>query len=272
MKYQIIDNIIPGLPKKAYRYGVSAYEGVVAHATASTASDERQVEYFTREWKNRQAFVHFFVDWDSIRQTADLDYKAWGAGNGNPRYVHVELCETDDPAKFEESYKRYVWLLSYILKRKNLGVTEGKTLVSHDWVSKNLGGTNHTDPIEYLKKWGKTFSDLVADVKAEYEGCQKPAPTPVKQIVPEPAKPTPVPAKKYPLPTGVYNYGDKGPAITKLQVALNAAFFKCGTPDGIYGPKTEDAVTRFQKVYMAYDVDGIYGPKTRAALDKVVNK
>lgn len=170
MQYLIIGNLIPGLPKEPYRNGVGAYEGVVAHATASYAPDENQVNYFMNNWRSREAFVQYFVDWDSIRQTSDINYKAWGAGpTANQRYVHVELCQTKDKTLFLESYKRYVWLLAWILRRRNLGVTDGKTLVSHDWCSKNFKDTTHTDPIGYLAEHGVTWGKLVADVKAEYD-------------------------------------------------------------------------------------------------------
>ncbi|MEH7157486.1 N-acetylmuramoyl-L-alanine amidase [Neobacillus drentensis] len=180
MSYSIRKEFIQGLPREAYRKGISAYEGVVAHSTATPeATDERELAYFKANWKSRKAFAHYFVDWDSITQMADDNYKAWGAGNGNPRYVHVELCETKDAAKFKESYKRYVWLLATILKKKNLGVTDGKTLVSHAWVSDNLGGTDHRDPIAYLKSHGVSWDKLVADVKAAYN----PKPTAVYKTI-----------------------------------------------------------------------------------------
>jgi N-acetylmuramoyl-L-alanine amidase len=177
MSYPIKQEIIPGLPRKAYRKGVSAYEGVVDHSTATLeATDERESIYFHREWKNRQAFPHFCVDWDSITQLADINYLAWAAGNGNPRYVHIELCETKDPAKFLESYKRYVWLTAKILKDKNLGVTDGGTLVSHAWVSKHLGGTDHVDPIGYLKSHDVSWAQHIINVKTEYDSYfKKPA-------------------------------------------------------------------------------------------------
>ncbi|MED4261467.1 peptidoglycan-binding protein [Priestia aryabhattai] len=78
-------------------------------------------------------------------------------------------------------------------------------------------------------------------------------------------------AYKYPLPSGVLKSRstDKS-AIEQLQNALNAVNFKCGTADGIYGDKTKDAVTRFQKVYLPYQVDGIYGPDTKEKLQAVL--
>jgi len=76
---------------------------------------------------------------------------------------------------------------------------------------------------------------------------------------------------KYPLPSGVLRSGSTDKvAIKQLQNALNIVNFKCGAADGIYGPKTKDAVTRFQKVYLPYQVDGIYGPNTKDKLQAVL--
>lgn len=267
MTYPIINNIIPGLPRKAYRYGASAYEGVVAHATAVNAPDENQVKYYTREWQKAKAFVHFFVDWDSIRQTADTDYRGWGAGNGNPRYVHVELCETDNREEFLESYKRYVWLLAYILKKKNLGVTDEVTLVSHDWVTKNLGGTTHSDPIGYLKKWGLTWGQLVKDVRAAYDGDSPVVAAQAQKVPPTAVKPADS-NTKHPIPAGVLKLGSDRGLVRALQTVLDthSPRFNPGAVDGLYGDKTKDAVKRYQMYYGVKPYDGIYGPKTAAQL------
>jgi N-acetylmuramoyl-L-alanine amidase len=77
-------------------------------------------------------------------------------------------------------------------------------------------------------------------------------------------------AYKYPLPSGILKRGSKGEGVKQLQNALNAVNFKCGNADGIYGPKTEDAVRRFQKVYLPYEVDGVYGPNTMKKLKAVL--
>lgn len=168
MSYPITQQLIPGLPKNPYRHGASAYEGVVAHSTDNTAPATNERDYeASGHWQ--EAFVHFFVDWTSIIQVADTDYVAWGCGPcGNPRFVQVELCQTADPNQFNESYNRYVWLLAKILYDKKLGVTDGSTLVSHDWVTKNLGGTTHSDPIAYLTSHGVSWQQFVKDVAAQY--------------------------------------------------------------------------------------------------------
>ncbi|MGQ7112147.1 N-acetylmuramoyl-L-alanine amidase [Escherichia sp. TWPC-MK] len=75
---------------------------------------------------------------------------ASGAGPAaNKRFVHVELCETGDYAKFKRSYEKYVRLLAQILKDNNLSVEKG--FWTHNDVRKYLGGTDHEDPIEYFK-------------------------------------------------------------------------------------------------------------------------
>lgn len=174
MGYEIKQTFLSGLPKLSYRYG--HYEGVVAHSTATPEADnDAELRYFQNNWKTRQAFAHFFVDWDSIYQHADTDYKCWASGNGNSRFVQVELCETADATKFAESYKRYTWLLAKLLFDSKLGVEFGKTLVTHEWVSHNLGGTNHIDPTPYLKSKGITIGQLSADVKEQYTLLAKPA-------------------------------------------------------------------------------------------------
>lgn len=170
---KIIKKIIPGMSKNPFRKGLGAYEGVVAHATANTATALNEIKFMTGNHKN--ASVHFFVDWTGIYQCGELDYRRGGAGPvANQRYVHVELCETKDSKQWEKSYEDYCKLNAWILYQKRLGVTDGKTYVSHDWVRKNLGGTTHTDPIGYFKKWDLTWSQHVKDVKAAYDELTAP--------------------------------------------------------------------------------------------------
>lgn len=53
--------------------------------------------------------------------------------------------------------------------------------------------------------------------------------------------------------------------VKKIQNKLNSIYFNSGTPDGIYGPKTTNAVTRFQSVNRLI-MNGIVGPRTRQQL------
>ena len=124
------------------------------------------------------------------------------------------------------------------------------------------------DLLLYNKSGGKVLNGLVKRRRAEKALFDKPVPKP--KPAPKPA-PKPVSKPKYQLPTSTLKKGSKGKDVILLQKALNAAKFKVGKVDGIYGNKTKDAVERFQKVYLPKEVDGIYGAHVRKALDKVVN-
>jgi N-acetylmuramoyl-L-alanine amidase len=81
---------------------------------------------------------------------------------------------------------------------------------------------------------------------------------------------------RFPLPDGVLKKGDRGEKVKQLQRALAAVYFypDRNAPDhgvdGVFGAKTEDAVRRFQKVYLPYEVDGVYGPNTMKKLKAVL--
>ena len=59
--------------------------------------------------------------------------------------------------------------------------------------------------------------------------------------------------------------GSEGDDVKALQQALLARGINCGAADGIFGPKTEAAVKRFQE-REGLAADGIVGPMTMAAM------
>lgn len=89
-----------------------------------------------------------------------------GGTTANKRFVHVELCETADYTKFKHSYDKYVKLLSKILRDRGLSVEKG--LWTHSDVTHHLGGTDHEDPIDYLKSHGVSEAQFRSDVKRAY--------------------------------------------------------------------------------------------------------
>jgi peptidoglycan hydrolase-like protein with peptidoglycan-binding domain len=60
--------------------------------------------------------------------------------------------------------------------------------------------------------------------------------------------------------------GSSGSEVEDLQRKLAGQGINPGPVDGIFGPKTEDAVKRFQE-RAGLEEDGIAGPKTMAALE-----
>ncbi|WP_411859177.1 MULTISPECIES: peptidoglycan-binding domain-containing protein [Bacillus] len=92
------------------------------------------------------------------------------------------------------------------------------------------------------------------------------------------SKPKTTSKKSYNLPTGILKVTQpltKGAGVKALQEALAALFFypekgaKNNGIDGYYGPKTADAVKRFQLMH-GLAADGIYGPKTKAKIEELL--
>jgi hypothetical protein len=63
--------------------------------------------------------------------------------------------------------------------------------------------------------------------------------------------------------------GDEGESVELMQQALAALGYDVGTPDGVFGPGTEEAVKQFQ-ADSGLDADGIAGPATLAALNEAL--
>jgi peptidoglycan hydrolase-like protein with peptidoglycan-binding domain len=63
----------------------------------------------------------------------------------------------------------------------------------------------------------------------------------------------------------VLGFGRRSDAVAELQAELNEAGVDAGAADGIFGPRTLEAVIALQKAY-ELTVDGLVGPQTRGAL------
>ena len=57
--------------------------------------------------------------------------------------------------------------------------------------------------------------------------------------------------------------GDTGKEVVKMQDALKQLGFNCGTSDGIFGPKTEQALKDFQATERFLTISGIFDQDTR---------
>lgn len=171
--YDVKKEWVSAVPQAPYIDGVGKYQGVVFHYTDNPGDSARiEADYVKGNWYS--AFVHEFIDADEIIQVADPDYKAWGAGQyANDIFIHLELCDERTQRDFDISYKKIVRRTAEYLYMNQLGVSPAKadgtgTLWAHMDVTRYLGGTDHSDPIAYLAKWGKKWSDVIDDVTREY--------------------------------------------------------------------------------------------------------
>lgn len=243
--------------------------GTVLHETATPgASDEDEFRYFDSGAGGRSVSVHAFVDYDSITQTVPWNEQAWHAGGtANRSYIGIELCNYNDRDKFEEIWKRGVWLFAWLHVNiiKDTTITKD-TLMSHAEVSDRWGETNHTDPIAYFAKYGRTVDMFRDEVQKEiYAMLNITEPSEPPIVEPEPET-TPSPGKVAGADTGTL----------ELQIVLNLLKIRDNNgnalvEDGIYGRRTVEAVRRLQRI-AGIGVDGIAGPKTLGAINTILAK
>ncbi len=147
-------------------------QGFVIHSTATPgATAQNEHDYFNSG--NRGASAHYFADWNGIIRCVLENEIAWHAGpTANRRFLSVEMCEPKgtDYAKFSEVWNRTVWLVADVCKR--YGWTTKGNVFSHRGISALYGETDHTDPIGFLARHGKTWDDLLAAIDKEIGGTK----------------------------------------------------------------------------------------------------
>lgn len=134
---------------------------VVIHETANPgATALNHVSY----WKNNPEYaVHYVGDWTGIAYHCVPDDRlCWQVGNGNAKVIGIELCHAKTAADFKKVWALGVEWAAWMLKKKGWGVDQ---LISHDDCRRMWGGTDHTDPIGYFKKYGRTWDEFKAEVK-----------------------------------------------------------------------------------------------------------
>lgn len=142
--------------KKPYNTGNKKPRGVVIHDTGTDYSTlNGEIGFMERRYKHDDIFVHTFVDAKQIKNIADTNYMAEGAGpKANPYYVQFEMPHEYTANGFARQTANAAYYAAYALKKYNLPVVKGQkngsgTVWTHDMVSVYLGGTDHEDPTTY---------------------------------------------------------------------------------------------------------------------------
>lgn len=164
---------------------------IIAHESGNpnntgTNSLLNEVAFMKRNWQN--AFVsHWIGSGARIIQIAQTGKVQWGAGpNCNPyAYAQVELARTNRYSTFQQDYKAYIWLLRHLAQEAGLpmSLNTGNSvshpgIKTHAWVSRHLGGTDHSDPEGYLESWGVGMAQFQTDLQNAKAYSQE---LPVKQ-------------------------------------------------------------------------------------------
>lgn len=140
-------------PSSHFKPGrVKSIEGIVVHSTEGYGKDA------VRVLDKRKVSAHYLVmENGGIKQLVKDEDTAWHAGrNANSSYIGVEFAGFGYKQGFEfseEQYQKGGRLISSLIKKH--GVLKDK-VVSHKWVTENLGGTTHVDPgpnFDWEKLW-----------------------------------------------------------------------------------------------------------------------
>lgn len=144
---------------------------VAIHETANPGATALEHVSF---WSNNPTYaVHYVGDWtENIYHTVPDNRLCYQVGNGNAKVIGIELCHAKTQADFNKVWKVGVEWATWMLKKKGWGVDR---LISHDDARRWWGGTDHTDPIGYFKKFGKTWDQFKAEVAAALKGTTAPA-------------------------------------------------------------------------------------------------
>lgn len=244
--------------------GTAATSGriLVLHSTATPNAPAKNIaSYEHREWKSAETFVHFAVDDTMAYQIGTPGRKAWGAGNVNSKApVQIELCEFSDKKKAMNAYKNFIALARLMAGKYGIPLTldDGNKTAgckSHRWCSRNYGGSDHSDPYQYLPSIGISQAQFAADLKNGVGAVT------VKES-----------AATTPKATAVKSSAG---AIASVQSWLNVNYGAGLAADNLTGPATKRGLakgiqTEINKQFGGrIAVDGIFGAASRAAFKTV---
>lgn len=130
---------------------------LVIHETANPgASAANHVKLYSRGYDYAVQYV-MELDGSVVYHTMRDNRKAWAVGNGNSKCVNIELAHATSKSDFDKQWAEAVkWAGDYLNKR---GWSISR-LISHNEARLMWGGTDHTDPVSYFNKYGKSWSQF----------------------------------------------------------------------------------------------------------------
>lgn len=246
---------------------------ITVHNTANTAKGANAASHAAFVKRSSTAVSwHFTVDDKVIYQHLPLNENGWhagdGRGTGNMKSIGIEICENAD-GNFEKAVENAQWLIRQLMTEQ--GIPLANVVPHKRWSGKQC-------PRKLLNRWD-SFKAGIATAHTGKKATAKPTKaTPVKNTSSKPKKSTS--KKSFNLPSGIIKVTKpltKGAGVKALQEALAAVYYypdkgaKNNGIDGYYGPKTANAVKRFQSMH-GLVADGIYGPNTKKCIEKKLNR
>lgn len=139
-------------------HGVISPSYLVVHSTANPGATARNHRDYWSRIGNNGSMAHWVIDWTgTCYQMAPANRLVYHVGYGNRYSVGIEICEATNAADFAEGFDEAAkWCADY-LRSRGWGVSR---MVSHNEARTLWGGTDHTDPVPYFKRWGKSWADF----------------------------------------------------------------------------------------------------------------
>ncbi|PAE66174.1 N-acetylmuramoyl-L-alanine amidase [Bacillus subtilis] len=246
-------------------------EYITIHNTANDASAANEISYMKNN--SSSTSFHFAVDDKQVIQGIPTNRNAWHTGDGtngtgNRKSIGVEICYSKSGgARYKAAEKLAIKFVAQLLKERGWGIDRVRK--HQDWNGKYC-------PHRILSegRWNQVKAAIEKELKAlGGETSSSKVSVAKKKTTNSSSKKT-----SYALPSGIFKVKSpmmRGEKVTQIQKALAALYFypdkgaKNNGIDGVYGPKTADAIRRFQSMY-GLTQDGIYGPKTKAKLEALL--
>ena len=150
-------------------HGALSPSYLVVHETANPgASAWNHVLYWGRN-ASTAATTQYVMDVDGsvVYQVMEADRLAWHVGGGNRYSYGIELCHAVTRSDFERQWGEAAQWCADQLRSREWGIDR---LVSHDEARRLWGGTDHTDPVGYFAKYGRSWAQFETEVSARMRG------------------------------------------------------------------------------------------------------
>lgn len=280
-------------------HGTISPSYLVVHSTANPGATAKNHRDYWNRIGNNGSMAHWVIDWTgTCYQMAPSDRLVYHVGYGNRYSVGIEICEATNATDFAEGFDEAARWCADFLRSRGWGVSR---MVSHNEARTLWGGTDHTDPVPYFARWGKSWADFERLVQRYLDGNDPGATGTVggewdddlgdlrywgRRYTAELQEQmgTTVDGVISPQPSGVFAYVDNvegwqrgmggSDVVEALQTALKEAGYYHGEIDRWCGPKTIRAIQEWLEDE-GYDCgpmgcNGYLGPCTNTAVGEAL--
>ena len=151
---------------------VAPFRQVHLHSTANPSAPlDNEVAYLSRNYVNGN-YTHLVGENGRVIQVAEVGQGAWDVGGdwNAETYAAIEFGEkVTSQADFDKSYRAYIELARDLAKQAGIPLTldtpDIAGIKTHNYASRTGHGSDHTDPIAFLSKWGVSYAQLKRDIE-----------------------------------------------------------------------------------------------------------